>query len=140
MRRRPSYRVQSFQERRIPRIVALHDFFFVGGPITRSWMYTCARSFGNEQKKKKKKRRCERVHLCFQLDSTVCVCVCLFVTSTTDALPPRRKHFCRRILERERARYIILFPTTSLFWGGGIQIFVSKTIEGKLGSIISIGG
>lgn len=72
----------------------------------------------------------------------VCVCVCLFVTSTTDALPPRRKHFCRRILERERetARYIILFPTTSLFWGGGIQIFVSKTIEGKLGSIISIGG
>lgn len=92
----------------------------------------------SEKKERKKKKRSAGANACTCVFSWIRLCALgLFVTSTTDALPPR-KHFCRRILERERetARYIILFPTTS--GGGGIQIFVSKTIEGKLGSIISI--
>lgn len=96
----PSYKV-SRGKRFVSLDCCVATRFFVGGPITSTVEGTRVRVRLEMSKKRERERRWRRkkrsagANACTCVFSWICYVLGLFVTSTTDALPPR-KHFYRR--------------------------------------------
>lgn len=125
----PSYKV-SRGKRFVSLDCCVATRFFVGGPITSTVEGTRVRVRLEMSKKrererrwrrKKKKRRCERVHLCFQLDLLCVRFVCNVnnrCSSTAETFLPSYVYIFWR-LERETVRiyiYVILAITSVLVY------------------------